>query len=76
MEGVDVAVAPLRLMIFSSMRALTDTEAVCKGGPVDSFLSNFLLSESYKKVKELVLGNPLKVNFKLYVFKYNYVLPF
>lgn len=42
----DVTVAPRRLMIFSSINALTDTEAVCNGGPVDSFLSNFLLSES------------------------------
>lgn len=45
----DVAVATRRLIIFSSMSALTDTEAVCNGGPVVSFLSNFLLSESYKK---------------------------
>lgn len=35
-------------MIFSSINALTDTEAVCNGGPVDSFLSSFLLSESCK----------------------------
>lgn len=42
----DVTVAPRRLMIFSSINALTETEAVCNGGPVDSFLSNFLLSES------------------------------
>lgn len=46
--GVEAAVAPLRLMIFSSMSARTDTDAVCRGGPVDSFLSSFLLSESCK----------------------------
>lgn len=46
LEDADEAVAPRRLMIFSSIKALTDTDAVCNGGPVDSFLSNFLLSES------------------------------
>lgn len=43
---VEVAVATRRLIIFSSINALTDTEAVCNGGPVDSFLSSFLLSDS------------------------------
>lgn len=47
-DGDVVTLAPLRLMIFSSISALTETEAVCRGGPVDSFLSSFLLSESYK----------------------------
>lgn len=45
-DGVDATVAPRRLIIFSSISARTDTEAVCNGGPVDSFLSSFLLSES------------------------------
>lgn len=45
-EDVQVAVAPRRLIIFSSMSARTETDAVCSGGPVDSFLSSFLLSES------------------------------
>lgn len=48
-----VTAAPLRLMIFSSISALTETEAVCNGGPVDSFLSNFLLSESYMGRRKL-----------------------
>lgn len=47
--AVELAEAPLRLMIFSSIRALTDIEAVCKGGPLFSFLSDFLLSESFLK---------------------------
>lgn len=47
-DGEVVTLAPRRLMIFSSISALTETEAVCRGGPVDSFLSSFLLSESYK----------------------------
>lgn len=47
-EDVQVAVAPRRLIIFSSMSARTETDAVCSGGPVDSFLSSFLLSESWR----------------------------
>lgn len=48
-DDVEATVAPRRLMIFSSIRARTETEAVCNGGPVDSFLSSFLLSESFLK---------------------------
>lgn len=39
-------------MIFSSMSALTLTDAVCKGGPMTSFFSLFLFSASYNIQKK------------------------